>query len=326
VPELRHEDDTNPPQAQTVTRKTGAGARLRPGVCVLVRAPRQIQVGLVDPVVFDDLEPAQVAFLSSLEGRGVSVSRAERAAHGSLMEALVAGGKATSPATRDLSGASARVRGVDAVSFSVGVGLAASGIGSLSIDDPRPAPEGFPFGPSRLGASRAGALARAARDAHPDLRVVGLDRRVDLEIVRVHGAIDLALARRFAALDVSHVPIVSDEASIAIGPTVVPGTTACGLCDGFRRAERDPSWPRLALQLGGAGRWAGLVVEPDVALVAAGLALRESLLLLAGDASGGRGWRVPLDGGSVSILDSSPHPDCGCGATPSLGEEERRVA
>lgn len=290
--------------------------RLKPGVPVLLREPGHVQVGLVDPMIVTNASREEQVFLASLEGRRVALSQMEWDRYRRLIDALDRCGllePAQSPTT--YSGI-IRIHGVDPLTSWLAIGLALAGIGELSVVDPRLATpfdriSGFP------GIGDDAALLKVLRDADPSLRVVTPDEDARLEVLRSHGASDLALARILTSRDIPHLEIVTDEAGITVGPLIVPGTTPCETCLGIERAESDPWWPRLALQLGDPRRNAGLIVPTPAALLAAGLALRDILAFLDGVEPSSIQWRVPFDTLVPESRTRLPHPDCGCGADPA---------
>ena len=295
--------------------------RLKPGVMVLLREPGHVQIGLSPPLGLPGLTREESAFLAALEGRRVAISSVERQRFDCLLSTLAHHGllERDRPESH-LAGALVRVRGADAITAAVASGLARAGLGALSPIDRTRLQEGGFFGTGAAGLTGGQAMARAVRDTHPGVRLAGAEERATLELLGAHGAADFATQRRLTALDVPHLSIVTDEAGVDIGPLVVPGVTACETCLGIAQTERDPWWPRIALQLGDTRRRAALVVPPDVALVAAGLALREALRFLGGDAPSGVRWRVCFDRSPANATVHAPHPDCGCGAAGPQGE------
>jgi bacteriocin biosynthesis cyclodehydratase domain-containing protein len=49
---------------------------------------------------------------------------------------------------------------------------------------------------------------------------------------------------------VSHLPVVTDEDRVRIGPVVIPGLTPCLTCLDLHRTDWDHAWPALLPQLG----------------------------------------------------------------------------
>lgn len=107
--------------------------------------------------------------------------------------------------------------------------------------------------------------------------------------------------------DVAHLPIVVDD-GVTIGPTVVPGSSACTRCLELARTDADPAWPAVATQLRLLpGR---PVPEPELA---AGLVAWAAAGFLGGASP--RGWRL-ADGWILPVA-VAPHPRCGCLTPPS---------
>jgi hypothetical protein len=220
-----------------------------------------------------------------------------------------------------------RIRGVDPITGWLAIGLALSGVSTLSILDPRPGSLGS-IGPGFPRRGDTATLARLIREAAPTIRMADREEPASLEVLGAHGATDIALARNLTARDIPHLDVVTDEEGIFVGPLIVPGATPCETCLGIQRTEGDPWWPRLALQLGDPRRDAGLEVPPCAALMAAGVALREILAHIDGSAPSARRWRIPFLGIAAIGEPCVPHPSCGCGAHPSTGsptaEDSRR--
>ena len=106
--------------------------------------------------------------------------------------------------------------------------------------------------------------------------------------------------------DVAHLPVVLGDSSVAIGPLVVPGRTACLYCLQRHATDADPAWPAIASQLWGRPSPA----ETELVASEAG-AIVARLVLSGGEAS----TRVVIDAetGEHSEERFEVHPDCGCG-------------
>lgn len=130
------------------------------------------------------------------------------------------------------------------------------------------------------------------------------------------------------ALDVPHLAVCVRGAHATVGPFVLPGLTGCLRCGDLHRADRDPAWPRLAVQLQHR-RPAVPPVDPALAAMAAGLTALQVLAWIdSGDHEGAlrwpRGWPqdapptvsarlvIALPGGHVTRTPAPPHPLCGC--------------
>ncbi|MBN2176630.1 MAG: hypothetical protein JW722_03125 [Demequinaceae bacterium] len=289
---------------------------LKPGVPILVREAGRIQVGLAEPLVFDGLSDEEGAFLASLEGRRVGLSRAERAAHGKVIEALDRHGVLVpSEPSPGRARSLIRVHGVGPITGWLAIGLALGGISALSIVDPRPR-QLAAIGPGFPHRGDAASLNRLIREVEPTIRMAEREEHASLEVLCAHGATDIVLARQLTARDVPHLDIVTDEGGITVGPLIVPGATPCETCLGMFRTEREPWWPRIALQFGDPRRDAGLEAPPAASLMAAGIALKEILAHVDGTAPSAQRWRIPFEGTAASAESCAAHPACGCGAAP----------
>lgn len=131
------------------------------------------------------------------------------------------------------------------------------------------------------------------------------------------------------ALDVPHLPVATLGARAVVGPFVLPGLTGCLRCLDLHRADRDPAWPRIAVQLQhqriqtppvdtalamGAAAWATLQVlawveaeEPAVG----SLGWPNGWPATAPPAVGGR-LTITAPGGAIDRAECPPHPLCGC--------------
>jgi hypothetical protein len=287
--------------------------RLRSGAPILIREPGHTQVGLARPLAFSGLTADEAAFLASLEGRRVALSRTERERFGPIVAALEAHGLLEAAHPRPGRTVLVRLHGVDPITTALGIGLALGGVSALSIIDRRSA-RWSPGGHLGMGFSDATSLTRFVKDANPIVRIAGPDERASLEVLRAHGASDIGHARDLTARDIPHLDIVSDEEGVNVGPLIAPGLTPCETCLGIARTERDPWWPRLALQLGDPRRDGGLRMPPEAVLLTAGIALREILGFLRGGAPLSRRWRIPFEGEALDVEDCVAHPACGCGA------------
>lgn len=148
----------------------------------------------------------------------------------------------------------------------------------------------------------AGALA-PADDEHPALAVLVADW--------VIGPDDAA---RWLRDDVPHLPIVSADRSITVGPLVEPGAGPCIYCVHLAHTDDDPAWPAVSAQLWGraAPRQSQLTV-----LSAATFAARVVLARLRdGAGPAPRGWRISADGAAISGWTARTHSRCSCAAPP----------
>ncbi|WP_163510997.1 hypothetical protein [Fodinicola acaciae] len=96
-----------------------------------------------------------------------------------------------------------------------------------------------------------------------------------------------------------------------VGPLTVPGRTACPTCVELARTDRDPDWPALAAQLGGAPTDPCSVANTLAAVALAGAQILEHL-------DGGRpavrsaSLELAASGAIVRRRQWDPHPACPC--------------
>lgn len=72
----------------------------------------------------------------------------------------------------------------------------------------------------------------------------------DLTVVVSCGEPSRATFEQASLWGLTHLPVVIDEDRVRIGPLVRPGVTPCVGCHDLHRADWDPAWPALLLQLG----------------------------------------------------------------------------
>lgn len=226
--------------------------------------------------------------------------------------------------------------------------LAAAGVGSVRVRDTAPtrprdlAPTG-PF-PDDLGGSReraahaavsrvtgSGPAARAT--SRPPDEGPSADRpaghRPDLVVLIDHGVADAPRADPLLAADIPYLSLVAGEASVVVGPLVVPGHGPCLRCLDLHRTDHDPVWPRLLTQvLSGPLRHAhpGTVGAQETA--SAGLAASLAALQVLGHLDGPhrdrqgsdeRGSGVPSPDGPAGDPRDRPSDDTPAGVPAALG-------
>ena len=301
--------------------------RLRPGVPVLHLGDGVVQIGLREPLVLRGVCRAEARFLATLEGRSVPVSAGERHDFPEAVSALEAHPHLL---WRDdlsrqwLASAVVRWRGCGLAALEAARVLALAGVGTMSAVDPRPVSPVDPYSAALRGMPRSEAFARAIADTGAEVRWVSGESTAHIEVLSAHGAADLVAARQLLSRDVTHLLVVSDEDGLTVGPVVVPGVTACAGCLAHAHAERDASWPRIALQLGGAARNGAAYLPSECSTLAGALAAREVLATLRGDGRWNEGravgqWRIPALG-EASWSPTVPHRACGCGAAREVGD------
>ncbi|WP_291377604.1 hypothetical protein [Demequina sp.] len=301
--------------------------RLIAGARVLTRGDGVLQVGVRDPLIVSDLSLHERRFLERLD-TAANISLADQTRYARLVTRLVTAGLIEQDAPRSRDPAPrATINDGGPVGCGIGLALARAGWAVAIDDDGRAVetPRGT-YDPGSLAATRQAAAADTIRRVLPHADVHAGRERSDVSIIVSHGAPLIEAAVALMAGDVPHLYVTTDERGAQVGPVVIPGRSACGVCAGLMRTLADPLWPVLSLQLT-AGRPLALC-GPDtaaqaVALVAGALEWWRS--------SGGRstgsapGW---LD--TLWTIDRhrpphatavAPHPDCGCGATGPVGDE-----
>ena len=130
--------------------------------------------------------------------------------------------------------------------------------------------------------------------------------------------LDPALHGLWLRRDVAHLPVILGDSSVAIGPLVEPGRTACLYCLQRHATDADPAWPAIASQL-----W-GRASAAETPLVASEVAAIVARLVLSGRAPSDQ-IVLDVDSGLQSRQSFAVHPDCGCLAL-QLGEEPAGLA
>lgn len=320
--------DTTTVQVGTDPRWAVALADLSPSAA---RALVALPTGAPDRVVLAALREERVtddearAVLDHLAAARLLVTAPQPTAQTEQPDArawslLDAGGDGTSVLAARAR-ARVRVSGLDRVGAVVAHTLAAAGLGSLELDDATPVgPQDVGFGgvsERDLGDPREVAVARAARADRPHLRTLAAaDRAPDLVVLVDRGVADPVRHTPLRDAGAAHLSVVVREASVLVGPLVVPGRTACLTCLELHRADADPAWPMVAAQLVADRTVAGLVPETTLAAVSGALAAAQVLAYLDGRPCPTRdaALEVALPLAVPRAQQWLPHPDCGCGS------------
>jgi hypothetical protein len=214
---------------------------------------------------------------------------------------------------------SVQVTGTSRVAAHLAAVLAAAGVGRVHCSA---------AGSARLSSAVPGGvtiadegdvLVAAAEDAihraapETDTTPLPAGERADLTVLAVDGPV---AEDRLRALHGDNAPYLVVTLGIdggAVGPLVLPGLTSCPRCADLHRADRDPAWSALAVQLS-VERRHGPASAVAVATIVAGVAAQQALDF--------------LDGSEPDCLDATielrlpdyrlrrrgwpPHPACGC--------------
>ena len=250
--------------------------RLDPQLPLVWRTPSSLQFGVTRPsVVLHDLDVATEKMIAALSA-GVSRS------------------------------------GLDMIARSAGAGevdvdalLTRLGPVMLRTKPPAPAPV-VVAGTGLLADRVAGLLAGAGVPVLLARTVAATEAaRASFAVVVGSYVLDPALHGLWLRRDVAHLPVILGDSSVAIGPLVEPGRTACLLCLQRHATDADPAWPAIASQL-----W-GRVSPAETELVASEVAAIVARAVLSGDAPSSQ---IVLDvaTGEQTRREFAVHPDCGC--------------
>ena len=223
-----------------------------------------------------------------------------------------------------------KIIGAGRTGTAVATTLACAGVGRLVVDDPDPVgpadvtPAGArraAVGVSRQDAARD-AIAQVAGERVAPAAPSGPDAAAapDLVVLVEADVADAAAAQDLVAGDAAHLSVVIREASIVVGPLVLPGQGSCLRCLDLHRGDRDPAWPRVLAQVLAARRRAGggpgqVAEETASAQLAASLAALQTLAHLDGahrPAAVSATLEVERPDGLISRRHWPVHPACGC--------------
>lgn len=195
--------------------------------------------------------------------------------------------------------------------------LASAGIGHLDPDVTGVArlADATPGGlvPADAHRPRVLAAADAVRRAAPDVDLTPLRRGRATFAVLVGFTAPAALtALSYARRRLAHLAVAVRDATVVVGPLVLPGQTPCLNCLDLHRRDRDPGWPAVAAQLQSSPE-ATDPVAATTALAAAAYAAAEVLAHIDGGVPRTLGATVEISGAGEWIRRSwSQHPRCGC--------------
>lgn len=294
--------------------------RLRRGTRVLDRGDGTLQVGLRAPVLLASLTPEQRLFIERLETANV-ITPHEGSRFAPLVRALDDAGLLT-PARATEPHRTAALNDAGPVGVSVATALARAGWAIRLVDEgPAAASPPHTYASGGLSSTRQAATADTIARLVPGADVRVGAPRADAWVLVSHGAAALDLAMGLMASDTPHLFVVTDELGAEVGPLVIPGAGACGMCAAYERSTADPAWPLLSLQLR-APAVAPPHSPPDVVASVSGLACGALGAWRAGDARAwlNRSWIVTADAPPVSRW-LPPTSDCGCGAAGRVGDE-----
>ena len=277
---------------------------LRPGLCVVRRDDRHLQVGIDPPhrVVVPDA-PEVRRLLEELR-LGVRPTPDTPVAH-RVLGALLERDLLVDAAELDARLAAAADRPAVAAVFG------AHGSRAPGLLDRRAAAPVAVEGPADL----AGAATRLLHDS--GLRTAAGATPAALLVIG-----DAVVARdrldQAVRSGVPHLLVQGGADAVGLGPFVVPGVTACVRCVDAHRAEADP---RRSMLLEQCGRGSSVLVPRDPALMALAVAwaVRDLVSFVDGDEPATWSATVSVGTGLVPTRTRfSRHPHCGCSWGDSL--------
>lgn len=271
---------------------------LRPGVPVMARSPGVLQIGLDEPALRIDDDPAVRRILAALARPGgvpddeelppqvigvlarldragllVTVSDAERHADPGLVALRAQFGPDAVRRQEARSAATIAIRGDPASTVALEPLLERAGLQRAAATDPNVAVHLF---------VNSGPLDRVALDS---------------------------LVRE----SVPHLLVSGSATSRRIGPFVQPGLTACLRCVDAHEALHDPRRPLLVAQAAATAAERPPPLDPVLDQMALAWAVRDLARYLEGDEPST--WSATVDLGPVDAPERTRwgrHPDCGC--------------
>lgn len=324
--------------------------RINPSRILLWRNPTDLQIGITDPVVLENVTAEQERLLSLLE-RGVAdeaVSGEDRELIDRLAPALLSNTKITKPTlsgdfvrgafaelirasyATNLDGiavlerrakVSVRIDSLGLGGVLLTLGLAAAGVGRVLTTDRNKVgehdlgPLGYPL--DALNQQRVEALSAILR-SRPGQTVVQdfesltpAKRRHSLTVITAQNAVLPASYREMVAAGTPHLAVLFGTDWVSVSPKIT-GRPCLGCLD-RHSTDSNPLWPTLASQL--VGR-ADYLEDARSALFAASMAVGE--ILRAIDIPNQEidfvGHRLHVASGRVEPWSWSAHSDCDCAA------------
>ncbi|GAA0609365.1 ThiF family adenylyltransferase [Kutzneria viridogrisea] len=217
------------------------------------------------------------------------------------------------------------VRGDGRIAVAVAVLLAASGVGWVRVvaeGQVLAEDTGTGYLDSDIGRPRQIAAVDAVHRAISGVCTDRLPptRRPDLVVLTDLVVPPPQVIGPLVAENTPHLVIRMREGTGAVGPLVLPGRTCCLHCVDLQRADLDPTWPSVAVQV------AGRTMPADLpgAQMTAGFGTAQALLALdwlltgvGGPALWNRTTEVDPVRATLSHRAWAPHHDCYCGAAKS---------
>ncbi|MDR0593017.1 MAG: ThiF family adenylyltransferase [Bifidobacteriaceae bacterium] len=185
------------------------------------------------------------------------------------------------------AGQSVTVYGLGRTGAHVALALAASGVGTLQIHDPRAVRQrdlGQVYDRYHVRMPRAEAVAQIVSQHYPSCQIRAHQRftRPDAAVLIGEEVTDPTRAAYLTQRRINHLAITIEDISITVGPYVVRQAPPCLRCQRLWATEQDPSWPALATQRFTCSAIHARGEDPTLAAIAGNLAAAQVLQALAG--------------------------------------------
>ncbi len=318
------------------------GPRLRDGLAVFALDGNRVRVGLAEPVVLEGLTSHEAALVARLEASASSESP-NVAGYAHVIDRLTRLGLTEAdPRVAVSSGghtpSSVCIMSAGELGTHIGLCLAQAGVTRIVFSDDTPVPADD-LQSRTLSRGRGDAAVRAVNAWVPRAARLAPHHHTyaasDVVVVVAFGAAPVPLIHDMMAADQPHLPVVTDEYGVTVGPLVVPGEGPCVTCLGIARAEQDPDWPMVALQCNGARR---AHASAAGRAIAAGVACDAVMRFLQNGSADPRQWRIEcverggrlISGGVATSLRGGPHvsetvvashPSCRCHQSSVLSDD-----
>jgi hypothetical protein len=199
--------------------------------------------------------------------------------------------------------------------------LSAAGVGHVHLFERSPArlihamPGGIELADEGLPLTEATAAAIRRGAPETDTRLPSLGQRPDLVLLAVDHPVDTDTRDALHARGLPHLRIRLAPGVGSVGPFVVPGLTSCLTCADLYRADRDPAWPAMALQLTAPSRHP-TTAEVVVSTTIVGIAAAQALSFLDGGEPASLDGTLEIEPPDWRIRRRSwpAHPECACQA------------
>jgi hypothetical protein len=299
------ESDRTLPQLRAILRQSGANPERADALVRDLIAAGVLKAVSQRPDVFAVGPERRAAFAPTAETRALVTD-------GDGWEGLAQMAKAT-----------VDVFGLGRTGAHVAAALAGAGVGRIGLTDTAPVTSrdtGAHYRGHDEGARRDRALAEHLRPFAERIRL--RPRRKDpapaAAVLVDYLVTDLDRSTDLGRRDIPHLLVTIGEASVQVGPWVMPGVTACARCQSLDETDQDPFWPVMAAQFAANGRFAERGEDPALAAVAGAFAAAQLTAVLSGiePVCARMVYTIWLPAFEITARPTAPHAECGCDGTP----------